>query len=150
DAIASRRAFGLAAAIRSRNSITSARGGSKSTISSCGLLWTTFASASGNDSTARTRWRGANFFRAETIAAVSASYSSTRRTLGAVPAGDSWEAGTAVASEKAENRRSARHVKAKQRKLRAPKAASSDGALGPPYSKRNASIGSSDAARYAG
>ena len=63
---------------------------------------------------------GTNFFSAEEIAAASASYSSTRRTLGAVPAGDSCEAGTAVASGKAENKRSAKHVKTKQRKLRAP------------------------------
>ena len=62
---------------------------------------------------------GANFFSADVIAAVSASYSSTRRTLGAVPAGDSWEAGTAVASGRAENRVGAKHVKTKQRKLRA-------------------------------
>src|SRR3982751_4048979 len=120
--MARKRASGFTMAILSRNSIASERGGSKSTISNWGRASTTFASASAKDSTARTRWRGANFFRAEVIAAVSASYSSTRRTLGAVPAGDSWEAGTAVASEKAENRRSARHVKTKQRKLRAPAA----------------------------
>src|SRR4051794_14490980 len=54
------------------------------------------------------------------MAAASASYSSTRRTLGAVPAGDSWAAGTAGGSGKAGGRRRAKHVKAKQRKLRAP------------------------------
>src|SRR4051812_26552938 len=86
---------------------------------SCGRVSATVASASARDSTAWTRCRGANFFSAELIAAVSASYSSTRRTLGAFPAGDWWEAGTGEASEWAENRRSDRHVKAKQRKLRA-------------------------------
>src|ERR1044071_115515 len=97
----------------------SVRGGSKSTIKRSGLDSTRLASASVSDSTDCTRCLGANFFSAEAIAGASASYSSTRRTLGAGPAGDSWEAGTAVASEKAEDRRSAKHVKAKQRNLRA-------------------------------
>src|SRR5688572_1378722 len=99
--------------------MASESGGSKSTIKSCGSISAATVSASARDSTARVRWRGANFFRAEVIAAASASYSSTRRTLDAVPVGVSCEAGTAVASEKAEDRRSVAHVKAKQRKLHA-------------------------------
>src|SRR3954454_114709 len=115
EAMARKRASGFERRIRSRNSIASKRGGSKSTTTTCGRFWMAAISASPRDSTATVRCRGANFFRADVIAAASASYYSTRRTLGAVPAGDSWEAGTAVASERAENRVGAKHVKTKQR-----------------------------------
>src|SRR5438477_6386439 len=112
--MASTRASGWVVLIRLRNSIAFGCDGSKSMIKSCGSVSAAADSASLRDSTTRVRCRGANFFKADVIAAASAPYSSISTTLGAVPAGDSRDAGTAMATEKTEDRRSVAHVKAMQ------------------------------------
>ena len=98
---------------------------------------------------ARAECPGANFFSAEPMATASAPYSSTRTMLPAVP--ELWgEAGTLMGPRRREDRRCATASSKRCSASCVPHdvyAAHSLGSELSRYSKRSASIGSSDAAR---